>query len=112
MHPPQVPDHRCSLRSGEPSRAAGSSLPFSARTGGSGAGERYQGGVAGQQGGPTVGKGRANPSNLLIAAGRSYVIDCGYGVTRQLIEAGVPAREVRTILITTTIRITCWNSVH
>ena len=55
--------------------------------------------LLGTKGGPTVGKGRANPSNFLIAAGRSYVIDCGYGVTRQLVEAGVQAQEVRTILI-------------
>jgi hypothetical protein len=45
-HPPQVPDH--SLRNGEPSGAAGTSLPFSARSGGSGGG-RYQGGAAGHQ---------------------------------------------------------------
>lgn len=56
--------------------------------------------LLGTNGGPRVGKGRANPSNLVTAAGRSYVIDCGYGVTRQLLEAGVQAHEVRTILIT------------
>jgi ribonuclease BN (tRNA processing enzyme) len=51
--------------------------------------------------GPRVGKRRANPSsNLVIAAGRAYVVDCGYGVTRQLVEAGIHAHEVRTILIT------------
>jgi ribonuclease BN (tRNA processing enzyme) len=55
--------------------------------------------LLGTKGSPTVGKGRANAPNLLIAAGRSYVIDCGYGVTRQLVEAGVQAHEVRTVLI-------------
>lgn len=70
------------------------------------AGERREGAsdtkvvLMGTKGGPRVGKGRANPSNLVIAAGRSYVIDCGYGVTRQLVEAGFQAHEVRTILIT------------
>ncbi|HLK82839.1 MAG TPA: MBL fold metallo-hydrolase [Xanthobacteraceae bacterium] len=56
--------------------------------------------LLGTKGGPRVNKGRANPSNLVIAAGRSYVVDCGYGVTRQLVAAGVEAQEVRTILIT------------
>jgi len=55
--------------------------------------------LLGTRGGPRVNKGRANPSNLVTAAGRSYVVDCGYGVTRQLVEGGVEAHEVRTILI-------------
>ena len=56
--------------------------------------------LLGTKGGPRVNKGRANPSNLVVAANRSCVVDCGYGVTRQLIEAGVEAHEVRSILIT------------
>ena len=56
--------------------------------------------LLGTKGGPRVSKGRANPSSLVTAAGRSYVVDCGYGVIRQLVEAGVEAHEVRTILIT------------
>ena len=56
--------------------------------------------LLGTKGGPRVNKGRTNPASLVTAAGRSYVVDCGYGVTRQLVEAGVEAREVRTILIT------------
>jgi ribonuclease BN (tRNA processing enzyme) len=56
--------------------------------------------LLGTRGGPRVNKGRANPSNLVIAAGRSYVVDCGYGVTRQLVDAGVEAHDVRSILIT------------
>lgn len=56
--------------------------------------------LLGTKGGPRVNRGRANPSSLVTAAGRSYVVDCGYGVTRQLVEAGVEAHEVRTILIT------------
>lgn len=70
------------------------------------AGERREGAsdikvvLLGTKGGPRVGKGRANPSNLVMAAGRCYVVDCGYGATRQLVEAGVQAHEVRTILIT------------
>lgn len=56
--------------------------------------------LLGTKGGPRVNKGRANPASLVTAVGRSYVVDCGYGVTRQLVEAGVEAHEVRTILVT------------
>jgi ribonuclease BN (tRNA processing enzyme) len=56
--------------------------------------------LLGTKGGPRVNRGRANPSNLVISAGRSYVVDCGYGVIRQLVETGVEAHEVGTILIT------------
>jgi ribonuclease BN (tRNA processing enzyme) len=56
--------------------------------------------LLGTKGGPRVNKGRANPSSLVTAGGRGYVVDCGYGVTRQLVDAGVEAHDVRTILIT------------
>jgi len=56
--------------------------------------------LLGTKGGPRVNQGRANPSSMVTAAGQSYVVDCGYGVIRQLVEAGVEVHEVRTILIT------------
>jgi ribonuclease BN (tRNA processing enzyme) len=56
--------------------------------------------LLGTKGGPRVGTGRANPANVVVVNGRPYVVDCGYGVTRQLIEAGIPPQTVRDILIT------------
>jgi ribonuclease BN (tRNA processing enzyme) len=56
--------------------------------------------LLGTKGGPRVNKGRANPATLVTIAGGAYVVDCGYGVTRQLIDAGVEAHDVRSILIT------------
>ncbi|HXF88131.1 MAG TPA: MBL fold metallo-hydrolase [Xanthobacteraceae bacterium] len=56
--------------------------------------------LLGTKGGPRVGKGRANPANAVVVNGRPYVVDCGYGVTRQLIEAGIAPQTVRDILIT------------
>ncbi len=56
--------------------------------------------LLGTKGGPAVTGRRSNPASLLIIAGAPYVIDCGYGVTRQLISAGVPLTELRTIFIT------------
>jgi ribonuclease BN (tRNA processing enzyme) len=56
--------------------------------------------LLGTKGGPRVGRGRANPANVVVINDRPYVVDCGYGVTRQLIEAGIAPQQVRTILIT------------
>jgi ribonuclease BN (tRNA processing enzyme) len=43
---------------------------------------------------------RANPGNLLLIGGVPYVIDCGYGVTRQLVSIGVLLTALQTIFIT------------
>ena len=56
--------------------------------------------LLGTNGGPRVGSGRASPANVVVVNDRPYVIDCGYGVTRQLIQAGIPPQQVRRILIT------------
>jgi ribonuclease BN (tRNA processing enzyme) len=56
--------------------------------------------LLGTKGGPRVGGGRANPANVVMAGERPYVVDCGYGVTRQLIAAGIAPERVRTILVT------------
>jgi ribonuclease BN (tRNA processing enzyme) len=56
--------------------------------------------LLGTKGGPRVSRGRANPANVVVVNDRPYVIDCGYGVTRQLVDAGIEAHDVRTILIT------------
>ncbi len=56
--------------------------------------------LLGTKGGPRVASGRANPGNVVMVAGEPYVVDCGYGVTRQLIAAGIEPARVRKILIT------------
>lgn len=56
--------------------------------------------LLGTKGGPRVTVGRANPGNVVMVAGEPYVVDCGYGVTRQLIAAGIEPGRVRKILIT------------
>src|SRR5262249_35909400 len=44
----------------------------------------------GTKGGPRVGIGASNPANAVIVNGTPYVIDCGMGVSRQLVSAGIP----------------------
>jgi ribonuclease BN (tRNA processing enzyme) len=56
--------------------------------------------LLGTKGGPRVTSGRANPANVVMVAGEPFVVDCGYGVTRQLIAAGIAPQQVRKILIT------------
>jgi ribonuclease BN (tRNA processing enzyme) len=57
--------------------------------------------LLGTRGGPRVGaSGRSNPSNLILVNDVPYVLDCGYGTTRQLLAAGVPPDHLRYILIT------------
>jgi ribonuclease BN (tRNA processing enzyme) len=54
----------------------------------------------GTKGGPRVGLNAANPANLVVVNDVPFVIDCGMGVSRQLIAAGVPIPSVKYIFIT------------
>lgn len=64
--------------------------------------------LLGTKGGPRVGGSganlkdlaRMNPANLLVIGGVPYVIDCGYGVSMQLVKAGIPLPQVRHVFIT------------
>jgi ribonuclease BN (tRNA processing enzyme) len=53
----------------------------------------------GTKGGPRVGTGASNPANAVIVKGTPYVIDCGMGVSRQLVSAGVAIPSVKYIFI-------------
>jgi ribonuclease BN (tRNA processing enzyme) len=60
--------------------------------------------LLGTKGGPRVseirpGK-RSNPSSLILINDVPYVVDCGYGVSRQLLAAGVELNRLRYIFIT------------
>jgi len=56
--------------------------------------------LLGTKGGPRVGGARKNPATLLKINGVPYVIDCGYGVSDQLLKAGVPLQTLRYIFLT------------
>jgi ribonuclease BN (tRNA processing enzyme) len=53
----------------------------------------------GTKGGPRVGVGASNPANLVMVNGTPFVIDCGMGVSRQLVAAGVPLETIKYIFI-------------
>ena len=56
--------------------------------------------LLGTAGGPTPKKTRAAPSQVIVIGDRAYVVDCGNGVARQLVLAGIPLASIRHVFIT------------
>jgi ribonuclease BN (tRNA processing enzyme) len=57
--------------------------------------------LLGTKGGPRVGEaGRSNPGTLIMINDVPYVVDCGYGVSKQLVNIGVALNRVRYVFIT------------
>ncbi|MGH9560719.1 MAG: MBL fold metallo-hydrolase, partial [Terracidiphilus sp.] len=56
--------------------------------------------MLGTHGGPGLTKERSEPATLLVVDGTPYLIDCGIGTMRRLLDAGVPSQSIRTIFIT------------
>lgn len=54
----------------------------------------------GTAGGPPLRFDRSEPSTLLIVNGRKYLIDCGIGTARRLVEAGIDSSQIKTVLFT------------
>lgn len=58
--------------------------------------------LLGTKGGPTLSRsgGRSNASTLILINGVPYLVDCGYGVSRQMISAGISLERLRYVFIT------------
>ena len=56
--------------------------------------------LLGTAGGPTPKKTRSAPAQAIVIGDRTYVIDCGDGVARQLVLADVPLTTLRHVFIT------------
>lgn len=56
--------------------------------------------LLGTAGGPRPRKRRSGSAQAIVAGGNIYVIDCGYGVARQMVLAGLFLRQLRHILVT------------
>lgn len=54
----------------------------------------------GTAGGPPLRLDRSEPSTLLMVDGRQYLLDCGIGTMRRMIEGGIKSEQVRTIFLT------------
>jgi ribonuclease BN (tRNA processing enzyme) len=56
--------------------------------------------LLGTAGGPTPKRTRSGPAQVILAGDAAYVVDCGDGVARQAVLAGVPFQALRHIFIT------------
>lgn len=56
--------------------------------------------LLGTGGGPTPKANRAAPAQVVFVGGVSYVVDCGNGVARQMVLAGLPLASIRKVFIT------------
>jgi ribonuclease BN (tRNA processing enzyme) len=56
--------------------------------------------LLGTAGGPRPQKARSAAAQVIVANGLAYVVDCGDGVARQLVLAGVPLDTLRNIFLT------------
>jgi len=56
--------------------------------------------LLGTGGGPRPRKASSAPAQVILTNGNAYVVDCGDGVARQLVLAGVPLASLRHVFIT------------
>lgn len=56
--------------------------------------------LLGTGGGPTPKPNRAAPAQVIVINGQSYVIDCGNGVARQIVLAGLKLGSIRNVFLT------------
>ena len=56
--------------------------------------------LLGTGGGPRPRRASSAPAQVIIVNGAAYVVDCGDGVARQLVSAGVPLPTVRHVFLT------------
>ncbi len=56
--------------------------------------------LLGTGGGPTPKPNRAAPAQVIVVNGASYVVDCGNGVARQLVQARLKLGSIRGVFVT------------
>jgi ribonuclease BN (tRNA processing enzyme) len=56
--------------------------------------------LLGTGGGPTPKKNRSAPAQVIVCNGASYVVDCGNGVARQYVTAGLKLNDIKSVFIT------------
>ena len=56
--------------------------------------------LLGTGGGPTPKPNRSAPAQAIVVDGAVYVIDCGNGVARQMVLAGLPLNAIRAVFVT------------
>jgi ribonuclease BN (tRNA processing enzyme) len=56
--------------------------------------------LLGTGGGPRPRAASSAPAQVIVAGGQAHVVDCGDGVARQLVSAGVPLATLRSVFLT------------
>ena len=56
--------------------------------------------LVGTQGGPGINLTRGEAANAVVVDGQPYVVDCGYGALRGLIQAGIRPADIANIWLT------------
>ena len=56
--------------------------------------------LLGTAGGPSPKPNRAAPAQAVIVNGATYVVDCGNGVARQMVMAGIGLASIRSVFLT------------
>ncbi|HEX7081620.1 MAG TPA: MBL fold metallo-hydrolase [Gammaproteobacteria bacterium] len=56
--------------------------------------------LLGTQGGPGVNLRRGQTASAVVVGGRPYLVDCGYGTVRALVESGLGYRDVHHVFLT------------
>jgi len=56
--------------------------------------------LLGTQGGPGISLGRGEAANAVVVDGQPYLVDCGYGTLRALVQTGIRPAEVAHIWLT------------
>src|SRR5262245_46412621 len=55
--------------------------------------------LLGTQGGPGVGLMRAQTASVVFAGGQPYLVDCGYGTVRGLVQAGLRLAQISNVFV-------------
>ena len=79
---------------------AAASLPLAPAVAATSAGRGTRLILLGTAGGPRPRRARSGSAQAIVAGGRIYVVDCGYGVARQMVLAGLPLRALRHVFVT------------
>jgi ribonuclease BN (tRNA processing enzyme) len=56
--------------------------------------------LLGTQGGPNINLLRGEPASAVLADGVPYLVDCGYGTLRALVQAGLRIADITSVFIT------------
>jgi ribonuclease BN (tRNA processing enzyme) len=84
------------------SRAAAQTVPRLGPVTGPGEAEEKGARVVllGTQGGPSVNLRRGQTASAVVVDGRPYLVDCGYGTLRALVESGIGYTTIGTVFLT------------